>query len=422
MVAGSLEEMGLVTAGERGRLAAFVDGMRYFCLDATEAAGWEDYAEAVAGLPAPRLFYFAVAPTVAADLCGRLRGCGALADGGRLVLEKPFGRDWESARGLNGVVRETAPEREVYRIDHYLGKETVQNLMALRFANALLEPMWNARAIDHVQITMAEEIGVQGRGGYYDQSGAARDMLQNHLVQLLCLTAMEPPARYRADDVRDEKLKVLQALRPMSAEALADGVVGGQYVEGNGMASYLQDAGVGRSSACSFVAVRCFVDNWRWAGVPFYLRTGKRLRARMGEVAVTFRGAPHSIFPTAGTMESNVLVVRLQPSEGVTLRVNIKEPGPGGFRLQTVPLDMSFAEALGVELPDAYERLLMDVVRGDQTLFMRGDELEAAWRWIDPIVEHLERQRPEPYMCGGSGPDEALRLLHADGRRWREVV
>ena len=423
MVQKSLVAAGHVeTKKEKQQLSAFTAGMRYFNLDATDSTGWETYTAALAKLPQPRLFYFALQPALAADLCERLRVCGALADGGRLVLEKPFGRDLASASKLNETVGQTLPERDVYRIDHYLGKETVQNLMALRFANALLEPMWNARAIDHVQITVAEDIGVVGRGDYYDQSGAARDMLQNHLIQLLCLTAMEPPAHYRADDVRDEKLKVLQSLRPMSDVALADGVVGGQYAPANGKASYLQDVARQRSATCTYVAVKCYIDNWRWAKTPFYLRTGKRLRARMSEIAVTFRAPPHSIFPSVTAAPNNVLVIRLQPSEGIMMQMNIKDPGPGGFRLETVPLDMSFAAALGIALPDAYERLLMDVVRGDQTLFMRSDELEAAWRWVDPIIKYLESRAPEPYMCGGSGPDEALRLMHADGRRWREIA
>ncbi|MGI9347701.1 MAG: glucose-6-phosphate dehydrogenase [Gammaproteobacteria bacterium] len=424
MAREAIEAAGLVGTGAKARqqLAAFVAEMRYFRLDATDAAGWKEYMTALAELPQPRLFYFAVAPSLAADLCKRLGECKALENGGRLVLEKPFGRDFASAQELNETIRSIARERDVYRIDHYLGKETVQNLMALRFANALLEPMWNSQAIDHVQITVAEDIGVRGRGGYYDKSGAARDMLQNHLLQLLCLTAMEPPAHYRADNVRDEKLKVLESLRPMSKEALAGAVVGGQYTAANGAASYAQDVETEQSDTCTYVAVKCHIDNWRWAKTPFYLRTGKRLRTRMSEIAVTFREAPHSIFPSVEATPNNVLVIRLQPSEGIMMQMNIKDPGPGGFRLKTVPLDMSFASSLGIALPDAYERLLMDVVRGDQTLFMRSDELEAAWQWIDPIIAYLESRRAEPYMCGSSGPDEALRLMHADGRRWREIV
>lgn len=418
----SLTKHSAADAVARQQLPGFIDRIRYLCLDATDTTGWASYAKLIAPLPQPHLFYFAVAPTLAADLCGRLSECGALKADGRIVLEKPFGHNLSSAHQLNKTIREALPECNVYRIDHYLGKETVQNLMALRFANALLEPMWNATYIEHVQITVAESIGVKGRGHYYNSAGAGRDMLQNHLIQLLCLTTMEAPAHYRANDVRDEKLKVLNALRPLTDEHLSDNVVGGQYTATNGMASYLDDAEVERSHTCTYVALKCYIDNWRWAGVPFYLRTGKRLRTHLSEIAVSFRPVPHSIFSPATKIANNVLVIRLQPSEGITLQMNIKEPGPGGFRLETVPLDMSFLATLGIALPDAYERLLMDVVRGDQTLFMRSDELEAAWRWIDPITAHLDSHPPQPYMCGSAGPDEALRLMHADGRRWRELV
>jgi len=312
-------------------------------------------------------------------------------------------------------------ETQVYRIDHYLGKETVQNLMAVRFANILFEPLWNARFVDHVQITVAETVGVGGRGAYYDRAGAMRDMVQNHLMQLLCLIAMEPPHSFNPDAVRDEKLKVIKALDPVPTGDL----VRGRYRPGKDTAGFMDELENVDSRTESYVALKVGISNWRWKGTPFYLRTGKRLRARASEIAVTFRDPPHSIFGEAADWRENVLVIRLQPDEGMTLRVMIKEPGQGGMRLKDVALDMSFAEALGPDVPiaDAYERLIMDVIRGNQTLFMRGDEVEAAWAWTDPVIAGWEAREDVPmdYDPGSSGPEDALRLMHRDGRRWREI-
>ena len=367
-------------------------------------------------------FYFSVGPGLFGEIARKLTKHGLTSDTSRIVVEKPFGRDLASAQELNKELTTCFDEHQIYRIDHYLGKETVQNLMAVRFGNALFEPLWNAQHVDHVQITVAEDLGVEGRGAYYDKSGAMRDMLQNHLMQLLCLTAMEPPSKYGADAVRDEKLKVIRALEPVPSSDL----VRGQYSGENGGDSYRKHAENPDSKTESFIAIKVNIANWRWAGTPFYLRTGKRLRARMSEIAVVFKDPPHSIFEGEFNRKGNVLVIRLQPDEGMTLRVTIKEPGPGGMRLMEVPLDMTFAEALGDQiafLPDAYERLIMDVIRGDQTLFMRGDEVEAAWRWVDPIIQgyQTEGKRPLPYDPGSSGPDDALMLLHRDGRRWRPI-
>ncbi|MCV6593877.1 MAG: glucose-6-phosphate dehydrogenase, partial [Silicimonas sp.] len=313
-------------------------------------------------------------------------------------------------------------EGQIYRIDHYLGKETVQNLMAVRFANMLFEPLWNSQFVDHVQITVAETVGVDGRGAYYDKSGAMRDMVQNHLMQLLCLIAMEPPARFDPDAVRDEKLKVIRALDPVAVED----IVRGQYVSKAPGGSYRDQVEDPDSRTESFIALRLHLSNWRWAGVPFYLRTGKRMKARHSEIAVVFKDAPHSIFGQPLGQNHNILTIRLQPNEGMDLFVTIKEPGPGGMRLMDVPLDMTFAEALGrssEEAPDAYERLIMDVIRGDQTLFMRGDEVEAAWAWTDPIINGWTEQedRPLSYEVGSAGPEEAAILLHSEGRRWRDI-
>ena len=337
-------------------------------------------------------------------------------------MEKPFGRDLESAQALNKTLRDHFDESQIYRIDHYLGKETVQNLMAVRFGNVLFEPLWNAQYVDHVQITVSESVGVEGRGAYYDKSGAMRDMVQNHLMQLLCLTAMEPPSRFDPGAVRDEKLKVIRALDPVDP---AD-IVRGQYTDPEKGRSYLEQVEDPDSITESFIAMKLTISNWRWAGVPFYLRTGKRMKARYSEIAVVFKDAPHSIFGQDQGRHRNVLTIRLQPNEGMDLFVTIKEPGPGGMRLIDLPLDMTFAEALGSEagdVPDAYERLIMDVIRGNQTLFMRGDEVEAAWAWTDPLIEGWteRREKPLPYETGSTGPEEAAMLLHSTGRRWREI-
>jgi glucose-6-phosphate 1-dehydrogenase len=402
----------------------FLKALDYVSVDAGGEGGWRELAAHLPEAGArPRAFYLSVAPKLFGSIAQRIARERLGGDGARIVVEKPLGRDLASARALNRQLAEAFDESQIYRIDHYLGKETVQNLMALRFANALFEPLWNARHVDHVQITVAESVGVAGRGAYYDGVGAVRDMVQNHLLQLLCLTAMEPPARFNPDMVRDEKLKVLRALGPLDPRTQA---VRGQY-RGNGGPSYVEDAGDPQSRTESYVALKAHVENWRWSGVPFYLRTGKRLRARMSEIAVIFKDAPHSIFPADdGSARPNVLAIRLQPDEGITLGMTIKDPGPGGMRLTDAELDMTFADKLGPQLrmPDAYERLVMDVIRGDQTLFMRGDEVEAAWGWIDPIVAAWEDggDRPRPYDAGSSGPEDALMLMHRDGRRWREIV
>ncbi len=410
------------------KLAPFLAMLHYVRVDATGDAGWADIAQALGqGEDRVRAFYLSVAPSLIGPLVRRLAEAGLAGPGNRIVIEKPLGHDLASARELNRVLSASYDESQIYRIDHYLGKETVQNLMALRFANALFEPLWNSRHVDHIQITVAEQIGIEGRGGYYDQSGAIRDMVQNHLMQLLCLTAMEPPARFEPDAVRDEKLKVIKALEGIPASELNANVVFGQYRAGPGTPHYRDEAGNPQSRTECFVALKARIANWRWSGTPFYLRTGKRLRARLSEIAVVFKDTPHSIFPPeAGSYRGNVLIIRLQPDEGITLRMTIKEPGPGGMRLTEVPLDMSFAEDLGPAaeaMPDAYERLIMDVIRGDQTLFMRGDEVEAAWSWTEPIIQAWEQSsaKPSEYDPGSSGPDDALMLMHRDGRKWREI-
>ncbi len=399
---------------------AFMDKLHYVQVDVEADSGWSELASLLR-TDVVRACYFSVAPSLFQPLADQLDRHGLVTPDTRIVVEKPFGNDLASARALNTMLARHFTEAQIYRIDHYLGKETVQNLMAVRFANILFEPLWNARFVDHVQLTVAETVGVGGRGAYYDRAGAMRDMVQNHLMQLLCLIAMEPPYSFDPNAVRDEKLKVIKALDPVSS---AD-TVRGQYLTMNGQPGFADEVESPGTRTESYVALKVGISNWRWKGTPFYLRTGKRLRSRASEIAVTFRDPPHSIFGETADWRENVLVIRLQPDEGMTLRVMIKEPGQGGMRLKDVALDMSFAEALGPDTPiaDAYERLIMDVIRGNQTLFMRGDEVEAAWAWTDPIIAAWTAREDLPmgYDPGSSGPEDALRLMHRDGRRWREI-
>ena len=409
-------------------LKRFCQRLFYVSVDVSADKGWSELAELLAeGEDRVRVCYLATAPELFTVIARQLGKRKLVTPNTRLVIEKPIGKDLESAREVNDTIGGVFPERNIYRIDHYLGKETVQNLMALRFANALFEPLWNSRYIDSVQITVAENIGVEGRGAYYDTAGALRDMVQNHMLQLLCLVAIETPMSIGADAVRDEKLKVLKSLKPIDEANAAGLTVRGQYRAGatadGAVPGYLEELESSISQTETFVAIKAEIDNWRWAGVPFYLRTGKRLPSRVSEIVVTFRPIPHSVFDgTAGPIAANRLVIRLQPDEGVKLWLMIKDPGPGGMRLRHVPLDMSFAEAFGVRNPDAYERLVMDVVRGNQTLFMRRDEVEAAWAWIDPILDawHAAEDAPKGYTAGTWGPSAAIALIERDGRTWHD--
>jgi glucose-6-phosphate 1-dehydrogenase len=421
--AAALEEFVAPSLLQPALVEEFLGCIDYVAIDAGGTDGWAALARKLGDQPdRVRAFYLSVAPALFATIADRLASAGLATAASRIVVEKPLGHDLASARALNEQLRRHFDEAQIYRIDHYLGKETVQNLMAIRFANALFEPLWSARFVDHVQITVAETVGVAGRGEYYDRSGAMRDMVQNHLMQLLCLTAMEPPAHFEPNAVRDEKLKVIRSLDPLR---LSD-TVRGQYRANGSSGSYLDDVKNPASRTESFVAMRVHISNWRWAGTPFYLRTGKKLSARLSEIAVVFRDPPHSIFPKVEDLRGNALIIRLQPDEGITMRVTIKDPGPGGMRLTEVPLDMTFADALGEGggMPEAYERLIMDVIRGDQTLFMRGDEVEAAWAWTDPIIATWAESgsKPQPYDPGSAGPIDAYKLTSADGHLWREIA
>ena len=375
-----------------------------------------------------RVFYLSVSPELFGLICRKLHENGLITEKTRVVLEKPIGHSLETAQAINNEVGSYFREDQIYRIDHYLGKETVQNLMALRFANSLFEPLWNRQHVDHVQITVAESIGIGSRGGYYNTAGALRDMVQNHLMQLLCLVGMEPPREFEADAVRDEKLKVLRALRPIDASMAKTHLVMGQYRKGavgdEPVRGYLDEEGIPPHSATeTYVALKTEIDNWRWSGVPFYLRTGKRMPVRTSEIVIEFRKVPHLIFPkNANQVNANRLVIRLQPDEGIRLYMMTKAPGPGGFRMQIAPLNLSFAETFKTRYPDGYERLVMDVVRGNPTLFMRRDEVEEAWRWAESILGAwaVQSKNPAPYTSGTWGPSASIALIERDGRTWYE--
>jgi len=392
-----------------------------------------DAIDSELGTAGNRLYYMAVPPSASPTIVSMLRDDSSSApqDGGpwsRLVVEKPFGRDLASAQELNRLIHTAFPEESVYRIDHYLGKETVQNILVFRFANGVFEPIWNRRYIDHVQITVAESLGVGDRGGYYDQAGALRDMVQNHIMQLLALIAMEPPIAFDGRAVRNEKVKVFNALRRMAPDEVASSTVRGQYapgwIGGEEVPGYPRDAAVEGSSTETYVAMRLFIDDWRWADVPFYIRTGKRLPKRTTQISIQFRKVPHLLFRDivdSSDMEPTVLTIRIQPNEGISMKFLTKVPGTP-TRIRPAMMDFLYGASFLDEAPSAYETLLLDALQGDATLFTRADEVEAAWEVMTGVLEGWQQmpttQFPN-YEAGTDGPEEADRLIQTDGRQWR---
>ena len=410
---------------DEAKLATFLQRLQYQTLDASQIDGFAGLAEKLGDTSCGLSIFLSTAPFLFEPTIEGLRSAGLAHENVRIGLEKPLGNDLASSRRINDAVAAGFAEKQIFRIDHYLGKETVQNLMALRFANMMFEPLWNSANIDHVQITISETVGLEGRKGFYDDTGALRDMVQNHMLQLVALTAMEPPRDYDATSIRDEKVKLLRALRAVKAQEMVrgqyrSGAVGGATVKG-----YLDDLGEA-SDTETFVSIKAHVDNWRWQGVPFYLRTGKRLAERRSEIVVQFKDVPHNIFSDrGGKLRSNRLVIRLQPEEYVRLQVMAKEPGLDrtGIVLREVNLDLSLTQAFAkARRRIAYERLLLDLIEGEQTLFVRRDEVEAQWKWVDAIRKVWEGGDMEvkPYASGSWGPNAAIALTERDGRSWND--
>ncbi len=415
----------------------FAEGIFYSRGDIDDPAYYRSLGDRLGQLDAERgtrgnrCFYLSVGPEHFGPIARALGDAGLLADPlrTRLVIEKPFGRDLLSARELNQELRQVCQERQIYRIDHYLGKETVQNLLVFRFANTIFEPLWNRQFIDHIQITVAETVGLEGRAGYYETAGALRDMVQNHLLQLLALTAMEAPNNLGADSIRNEKVKVLQAVHLADPDRLECCAVRGQYgagwMRGEAVPAYRSEPGVDAgSTTATYVALKLEIDNWRWQGVPFYLRTGKRMPKKVTEIAIRFREVPVAMFPSAQQLNRNLLVLRLQPNEGISLRFEVKTPG-GTLRTRSVNMDFRYDTAFGQAQPESYGRLILDAMLGDQTLFTRADEVEAAWRVVTPLLESWDLPADPavvaPYEAGTWGPIAAERLIEQDGRRWRRL-
>ncbi len=410
-------------------VTSFLERLEYQPLDASKTEGFAALAEKLGDISNGLAIFLSTAPKLFAPTIKGLEAAGLAGANVRISLEKPLGNDLKSSREINDIVAEAFPENRTFRIDHYLGKETVQNILALRFGNSLFEPVWSARGIDHVQITVSETVGLEGRGGYFDEMGSLRDMVQNHMLQLVALIAMEPPARFDGTSIRDEKVKVLRALRHIAPADVPHVTVTGQYaggaVKGQIVEGYLDELKK-PSNTETYVAIKAHVDNWRWQGVPFYLRTGKRLAERRSEIVIQFKPVPHSIFAErGGQLQANTLVIRLQPEEYVRLLVMAKQPGLDreGIRLREVPLNLSLdTEFAGTRRRIAYERLLLDLIEGDPTLFVRRDEVEAQWEWIDGIRAGWSANdvKPKPYAAGTWGPSAGVALTERDGVTWNE--
>lgn len=407
---------------------SFLKRFEVLALDITQQnEQWLEFAQTLQTFKHERIFYLAIPPKLFVPACESLAQNDLIEANSKVVLEKPLGYDLSSAEDINKSVASLFQENNIFRIDHYLGKETVQNLLALRFSNVLFETLWDRKSVDHVQITIAESVGLEGRAGFYDRAGAVRDMVQNHLLQLLCLIAMEPPDTMQADSIRQEKTKVLKALRPMAGPAVDESVVRGQYVGGglNGdwAPGYLEELQNVDSSTETFVAIRAYIDNWRWKGVPFYLRTGKRLARRFAEIVVQFQPVPHEVYPeSSGRLDPNRLVIRLQPDEKIELFLMSKALNESDMRLIPVKLDMNFSgsDAPCPSTSDGYKRMLLDVMEGNPSLFIHRDEVERAWRWIDPILAHWASSKSKPalYRAGSYGPEASDELLQETGHEW----
>lgn len=414
---------------DEAAIEGFLARLHYQPLDASNVDGFAALAEKLGDISGGLAIFLSTAPWLFGPTITGLKSAGLAGPKVRISLEKPLGKDLKSSQEINDLVAAAFPEERTYRIDHYLGKETVQNILALRFGNAMFEPVWNARGIDNVQITISETVGLEGRAGYYDEVGALRDMVQNHVLQLVALIAMEPPARFDGTSIRDEKVKVLRSLRMIGPEEVSTHTVTGQYdagaVKGEIVRGYDEELGK-ESDTETFVAVKAHVDNWRWQGVPFYLRTGKRMTDRHSEISIQFKPVPHSIFADrGGQLQPNTLVIRLQPEEYVRLLVMAKEPGldRDGVRLREVPLDLSLTTAFaGTRRRIAYERLLLDLIEGDPTLFVRRDEVEAQWTWVDAIRDGWKANgtKPKGYASGSWGPNASVALTERDGVTWNE--
>ena len=402
----------------------FSKRLRYINIDINSEEDWKN----INNIPNNRavVYYLATPPNLYKQIATRLKDNNLIHDNCRIVVEKPIGTDLESAEDINNSLSAGFDETQIYRIDHYLGKEAVQNLLALRFANTIFEKSWSNSAIDHIQISVAEDLGVEDRGGYYDETGALRDMVQNHLLQILCLIAMEPPVSIQSESVRDEKLKVLKSLAPFTEETIALNSVRAQYLDGiskgKPACAYLDENGVdAKNNTETFVALKLEINNWRWSGVPFYLRTGKRMHSKSSEIVVRYKSVPHNIFSKKSPLKPDQLVLRIHPDEGIDLKLNTKQPGVSGYDLEELPLDLNLHDYHELGHQDCYERLLLDVIRGNPSLFVRRDEIEASWKWIDNIINLWKSQDVpmEEYISGGWGPSNADLLLKRDFRSWK---
>ena len=415
---GSIDEM---------KFSNFANRLNYLHFDVLDLSCWSPLSELLQGREdVIRAIYLATPPSLFGPVAQGFKENGLMTENMRIVLEKPVGDNYAAAKAINDEVGACFPENQIFRIDHYLGKETVQNLLALRFGNSLFEPLWRREVVDHVQITVAEDLGVDNRIEFYDEIGALRDMVQNHLLQLVCLVAMEAPSSLDHEAVRDEKLKVLRALKPVTDATVKSNTVRARYapgaIDGKAVPGYAEQLKT-NSQTETFVALKVEIENWRWSGVPFYLRTGKRLPIKHSEIVIQFKPVPHAIFDEASyDTVPNRLSIMLQPDEGIKLTIMAKQPGPGGFDLKPVSLDLSFEETFGVHYPDSYERLIIEVMRGNPALFMRRDEIETAWKWIDNIIAgwRNSRQPLDSYVAGSWGPTASSTMLGRDDRAWQQ--